>query len=290
MPRSSRRLRPGAPSSATSARRCAGSCTPMVEELVALGEATARLVGAAAQDPALIARAPRRSPAFPSPLCARSTPRSISSAMPSIRAPVPCCGRAVARSTAWRSRAWRPSGTRRQAGATRPRLSGQGHRRFDPARRRPPVGARRGHAGRGDQDRSPQSLPADLAVPRDRPPGRPSHRLDRLGRGGDRARHSPATPSCAAMWTPWASEIAADVFAFLHTGYASIAALYDVVGDAADDPSLAVGDPHPVGWLRTALGCEFCRPLLRRDRPVDLLSGRWRRIFPSPRGPTLRPC
>ena len=42
-----------------------------------------------------------------------------------------------------------------------------------------------------------------------------------------------------AMWTPWASEIAADVFAFLHTGYASVAALYDVVGDARDDPALA---------------------------------------------------
>ena len=42
-----------------------------------------------------------------------------------------------------------------------------------------------------------------------------------------------------AMWTPWASEIAADVYAFLHTGYASVAALYDVVGDARDDPALA---------------------------------------------------
>ena len=61
----------------------------------------------------------------------------------------------------------------------------------------------------------------------------------------------------AAMWTPWASEIAADVFAFLHTGYASVAALYDVVSDAAAVLRWPLGDPHPIGWLRTALGCAF---------------------------------
>ena len=62
-----------------------------------------------------------------------------------------------------------------------------------------------------------------------------------------------------AMWTPWASEIAADVYAFLHTGYASVAALYDVVGEAATILRWPVGDPHPIGWLRTALGCAFAR-------------------------------
>ncbi len=61
----------------------------------------------------------------------------------------------------------------------------------------------------------------------------------------------------AAMWTPWASEIVADVFAFLHTGYASVAALYDVVSDASAILRWPLGDPHPIGWLRTALGCAF---------------------------------
>ena len=61
------------------------------------------------------------------------------------------------------------------------------------------------------------------------------------------------------MWTPWASEIAADVYAFLHTGYASVAALYDVVGDAETILHWPVGDPHPIGWLRTLLGCAFSR-------------------------------
>jgi hypothetical protein len=60
-----------------------------------------------------------------------------------------------------------------------------------------------------------------------------------------------------AMWTPWASEIAADVYAFVLTGYASVAALYDVVGDAETILRWPIGDPHPIGWLRTALGCAF---------------------------------
>lgn len=61
------------------------------------------------------------------------------------------------------------------------------------------------------------------------------------------------------MWVPWASEIAADVYAFLLTGYASVSALYDVVGDNRTLLRWPVGDPHPIGWLRTRLGCALCR-------------------------------
>jgi hypothetical protein len=64
-------------------------------------------------------------------------------------------------------------------------------------------------------------------------------------------------PQLLAMWKPWASEIAADVYAFLLTGYASVAALYDVVSDADAILRWPIGDPHPIGWLRTALGCTF---------------------------------
>jgi hypothetical protein len=66
-------------------------------------------------------------------------------------------------------------------------------------------------------------------------------------------------PELQRMWTPWASEIAADVFAFLHTGFASVTALYDVVGDARTILRWPAGDPHPVGWARTLLGCALCR-------------------------------
>jgi hypothetical protein len=81
-------------------------------------------------------------------------------------------------------------------------------------------------------------------------------------------------PQLASMWTPWASEIAADVYAFLHTGYASVAALYDVVGDARTIFRWPVGDPHPIGWLRTLLGCAmadvaFTGPGPRRWRALE---------------------
>jgi hypothetical protein len=76
-----------------------------------------------------------------------------------------------------------------------------------------------------------------------------------------------------AMWSPWASEITADVFAFLHTGYASVAALYDVVGDAETILRWPIGDPHPIGWLRTALGCEFARLAYGEQGPWNALQG-----------------
>jgi hypothetical protein len=66
-------------------------------------------------------------------------------------------------------------------------------------------------------------------------------------------------PALKAMWTPWASEIAADVYAFCLTGYASVAALYDVVADERTMLRWPLGDPHPVAWLRTILGCEMAR-------------------------------
>lgn len=66
-------------------------------------------------------------------------------------------------------------------------------------------------------------------------------------------------PQLQRMWLPWASEIAADVYAFLHTGYASVSALYDVVGDDKTILRWPIGDPHPIGWIRVRLGCAFCR-------------------------------
>jgi len=74
-------------------------------------------------------------------------------------------------------------------------------------------------------------------------------------------------PQLQQMWTPWASEIAADVYAFLWTGHASVAALYDVVGDSETILHWPIGDPHPIGWLRTALGCAFSRQCYGDDGP-----------------------
>ncbi|MFD1826740.1 MULTISPECIES: hypothetical protein [Mumia] len=66
-------------------------------------------------------------------------------------------------------------------------------------------------------------------------------------------------PALRAMWQPWSSEIAADVYAFVLTGYASVAALHDVVADERTLFRWPLGDPHPIGWLRTLLGCAMCR-------------------------------
>ena len=92
------------------------------------------------------------------------------------------------------------------------------------------------------------------------------------------------------MWVPWSSEIAADVFAFLHTGYASVAALYDVVGDARTILRWPVGDPHPIGWLRTALGCAMSAEAFGQTGPWSTLMRAMRVHHPLSRADdTLRP-
>lgn len=91
------------------------------------------------------------------------------------------------------------------------------------------------------------------------------------------------------LWTPWTSEIAADVFAFACTGYASVTALYDVVGDARTMLRWPPGDPHPIGWLRTLLGCALCRVSFGAG-PWDDLETAVVASFPPRRAdPTLRP-
>jgi hypothetical protein len=64
----------------------------------------------------------------------------------------------------------------------------------------------------------------------------------------------------ASVWASWSSEIAADALAFVTTGFASVAALHDVL---AGEPALVFrftpGDPHPVSYLRVLLGVEMCR-------------------------------
>lgn len=87
----------------------------------------------------------------------------------------------------------------------------------------------------------------------------------------------------ANAWAGWASEIAADAFAFVHTGYASVAALHDVV-----DSGQAVvfhhipGDPHPIGYLRVLLGVEMCRQFYNSG-PWDELARSWKYHYPIER-------
>ena len=81
-------------------------------------------------------------------------------------------------------------------------------------------------------------------------------------------------------WGAWASEIAADAFAFVFTGYASVCALHDVV---ADEPRsvfrYAPDDPHPISFLRVLLGVEMCRHTYGAG-PWDELADVWQLTYP----------
>ncbi|MFX0198366.1 MAG: hypothetical protein ACFFCW_19785 [Candidatus Hodarchaeota archaeon] len=84
----------------------------------------------------------------------------------------------------------------------------------------------------------------------------------------------------AEMWANWASEIAADMYAFVHTGYASVAGLHDVVA-GSDDSVFRYNelDPHPISYLRVLLGTETCRQFFGTG-PWDELERAWRYQHP----------
>jgi hypothetical protein len=86
----------------------------------------------------------------------------------------------------------------------------------------------------------------------------------------------------------WSSEIAADAFAFVHAGYASVAALHDVLDGG---PRTVFGHDlvHPIGAVRVVLGVEMCR-LAYGPGPWDELARLWRLRYPVERAPrAVRP-
>ena len=97
-------------------------------------------------------------------------------------------------------------------------------------------------------------------------------------------RRMPGAPrDLADLWGSWASEIAADAFAFAHTGYASVASLSDVLaGDEAFVFNIPPGDPHPNAYLRVLLGVQTCRRFFGRG-PWDELAEIWERSYPLSR-------
>src|SRR6266498_796166 len=80
-------------------------------------------------------------------------------------------------------------------------------------------------------------------------------------------------------WAVWASEIAADAFAFVHTGYGSVAALHDVL--ASEDAIVMrhrLGDPHPISYIRVLLGVEMCHQFYGNG-PWDDLAQAWIQVY-----------
>ena len=89
-----------------------------------------------------------------------------------------------------------------------------------------------------------------------------------------------ASRDVAEVWGSWASEIAADTFAFAHTGYAAVTGLCDVLsGDEATVFQLREGDPHPTAWIRVLLGTEMCARFFGAG-PWDDLANVWIRSYP----------
>ncbi|MDQ6477269.1 hypothetical protein [Dyadobacter sp. LHD-138] len=64
----------------------------------------------------------------------------------------------------------------------------------------------------------------------------------------------------SSAFSSWSSEMAADAFAFVHTGFAAVAALSDVVsGTPGAVFAYHAHDPHPISYLRVLMNVTMCR-------------------------------
>lgn len=98
-------------------------------------------------------------------------------------------------------------------------------------------------------------------------------------------QHGGASCELATVWASWASEIAADAIAFVHTGFASVAALHDVLAGAASTVfRYTPGDPHPISYLRVQLGVACCRYFYGAG-PWDTLARSWAHLHRVERAP-----
>lgn len=92
-------------------------------------------------------------------------------------------------------------------------------------------------------------------------------------------------PPVAELWSGWASEIAADCFAFAHAGYGTVAALHDVIaGEPASVFALRPLDPHPIAYLRVLLGSQTAVRFFGAG-PWDDLARTWTRVHPLSESP-----
>ena len=93
-----------------------------------------------------------------------------------------------------------------------------------------------------------------------------------------------ASPEVASAWASWASEVAADTHAFVHTGYGSVATLHDVVSGGPTVFRHLPGDPHPVAYVRVLLGVQMCVRFFGAG-PWDDLARAWVRSYPLAAAP-----
>ncbi|CAM4450869.1 hypothetical protein NONI108955_29610 [Nocardia ninae] len=97
---------------------------------------------------------------------------------------------------------------------------------------------------------------------------------------------APHSPMAAAAWQSWASEVAADVYAFCLLGYAPVPALATVVdGPSSQVFRMPFGDPHPVSALRVQFNAALCRAWFGQG-PWDALAARWQARHPLTQAPS----
>jgi hypothetical protein len=92
---------------------------------------------------------------------------------------------------------------------------------------------------------------------------------------------APRSRELAELWHSWASEVAADVHAFVLCGWAPVPALANVV----DGPTAAVyrirpGDPHPPALIRVLFNAALCRSWFGAG-PWDDLARTWAGRHPA---------
>ncbi len=83
----------------------------------------------------------------------------------------------------------------------------------------------------------------------------------------------------AEAYSSWSSEIAADAFAFVHTGFAAVSALHDVVsGIPSSIFAYHARDPHPISYLRVLMNIEMCRQFYGQG-PWDQLEMSFKNVY-----------
>lgn len=92
-------------------------------------------------------------------------------------------------------------------------------------------------------------------------------------------------PMAAETWASWASEVAADTFAFAHSGYAAVAALHDVIASEPENVfAFRTLDPHPIAYLRVLLNTEMSTRWYGNG-PWNDLAAAWQRAYPIDEAP-----
>ena len=87
---------------------------------------------------------------------------------------------------------------------------------------------------------------------------------------------APRSAELAETWESWASEVAADIYAFCLAGWAPLPALANVVdGRTAAVFRVIPGDPHPFPWIRVQFNAALCRSWFGPG-PWDRVAQAWR--------------